>query len=130
MLISVKQVERDYITVSTTAEPLELDVTVEFASDDSRIWPRLLDDAPARVDVMIDPPEVVLHKPVDELTYEDIRELIRASVEQADQRSPEEQVNALAWLESTNTGDGIERFLDRHAFQLKGDGSLHTIAHD
>jgi hypothetical protein len=97
VLVTVRQVQSDYITVTVAAEPLELELSVDLVSDELQTWQQLLEDAPDRVQISIDPPDVLLQKPVDELTYEDIRELIRMSAEQGEQRSPEEQVDALAW---------------------------------
>jgi hypothetical protein len=98
VLSSVKLIELDHGMVSSTAEPLELEASVDAPHDDLQSLQWLLDDAPAQVAVTIDPADVFSQKSVEELTDDDIRELIRLSTEQAEQRSPKEQVDALAWL--------------------------------
>jgi hypothetical protein len=96
--VMVPRIERDYITVSAAAPPLELELSVEFVSDEVRALQRVLDDAFEHVEIAIEPPDDFLQKPADEVTYEEIRELVRMSAEQAGARSPEEQINDLAWL--------------------------------
>jgi hypothetical protein len=98
-ILCFQQPEIDFITVEYAAEPVEIELVVELDAEPPLPLDALLEDAPVEVaDILILPPDARLHEPVEHVHLEEIRNLVRKSIEQAKQLPPEQQVESLEWL--------------------------------